>query len=68
MTVSNIENAPGLKMKTSSEEWANAETCVICKQPFNPQRSINRHHWYFLVNVSVVFVADLFAENAQEKE
>ena len=40
----NIENVPGLKLK-GNEEFANADMCNICKQPFNAQRGVNRHHW-----------------------
>lgn len=41
----NIDNVPGIKFKTN-EEFANADICNICKQPFNQQRGVNRHHWY----------------------
>ena len=43
----NIENVPALKLK-NNEDFANAEMCNICKQPFNQQRGVNRHHWYIL--------------------
>ena len=45
--VANIENVPALKLK-NNEDFANAEMCNICKQPFNQQRGVNRHHWYIL--------------------
>lgn len=34
----------GLKLK-ATEEFANSENCVICKQPFNTTKNINKHHW-----------------------
>lgn len=40
-----IENVPGLKLK-ATEDFANSDLCNICKQPFNQQRGVNRHHWY----------------------
>ena len=55
-------------MKTTTEEWANAEICVICKQPFNPQRNVNRHHWFLFVIFVVGFVVPLLVGSAQGKE
>ena len=63
----NLENIPGIKMKSTTEEWANADHCAICKQPFNPNRNVNRHHWYFYYN-AVVFVEDQSVGNVREKE
>lgn len=42
--------------------------CNICKQPFNPQRNVNRHHWYNFYFKKVVFAQYLYAVNVQEKE
>jgi len=27
--------------------------CSVCKQPFNQQRGVNRHHWYHILNPAV---------------
>jgi hypothetical protein len=41
--------------------------CVICKQPFNPERKVNRHHWYLLSIILVEFAEDQPVDSAQEK-
>ena len=58
--VPNIQNVPGLKLK-SNEQFANAENCNICKQPFNQQRGVNRHHWYSFINLVDIAQAQFVA-------
>ncbi len=45
----------------------NADLCNICKQPFNQQRNVNRHHWYYIIFILVGYVLRRFADSAVAK-
>ena len=40
-----------MKFKTSEEEWKNTTSCAVCRQEFNPQKNLNKHHWYQYYNI-----------------
>ena len=61
-----INSSRGIIYASKNEDFANADTCNICKQPFNQQRGVNRHHWYFSP-YEVEYALHQFVDSAVEK-